>query len=72
MRFKRKKETGYEIKRPPLGAPIARLGVVVPASWIPQIDRLIRVSQDLNPDNPYRSRSDLVRRVLADTLELDG
>jgi hypothetical protein len=50
MRFKRKKETGYEIKRPPLGAPIARLGVAVPASWIPQIDRLIRVSQDLNLD----------------------
>ena len=72
MRFKRKKETGYEIKRPRLGAPIARLGVAVPASWLPQIDRLIRVSQDLNPDNPYRSRSDLVRRVLADTLELDG
>jgi len=39
---------------------------------MPQIDRLIRVSQDLNPDNPYRSRSDLVRRVLADTLELEG
>ena len=72
MRFKRKKETGYEIKRPRLGAPLARLGVAVPASWIPQIDRLIRVAQDLNPDNPYRSRSDLVRRVLADTLELDG
>ena len=72
MRFKRKKETGYEIKRPRLGAPIARLGVAVPASWLPQIDRLIRVSQDLNPDNPYRSRSDLVRRVLADPLELDG
>ena len=68
MRLRKKKN--YEITSPPLRVPTAQLGVAIPQSWIPEIDRLIRVSQDLS-DNPYRSRSDLVRRVLADTLELD-
>ena len=70
MKLRRNKNSNsYEITSPRLGVPTAQLGVAVPASWMPEIDRLIRVSQDLS-DNPYRSRSDLVRRVLADTLEL--
>lgn len=70
MRLRRNKTSdSYEITSPRLGVPTTQLGVAVPESWIPEIDRLIRVSQDLS-DNPYRSRSDLVRRVLADTLEL--
>jgi len=68
MRLRKKKN--YEITSPRLRVPTARLGVAIPQSWLPEIDRLIRVSQDLY-ENPYRSRSDLVRRVLADTLELD-
>ena len=68
MRLRKKKN--YKITSPPLRVPTARLNVAIPKAWLPEIDRLVRVSQDLS-DNPYRSRSDLVRRVLADTLELD-